>query len=74
MLVAGFASTIFEVEMGFVCRILKHGRCPLLRVKMGTYIFLRFFHIIVIEGGDARGNAMFYPQRKTYDSSNLLGK
>ena len=43
--------------------------------KNGHIYSLRFFfHIIAIEGGDARGNAMFYPPRKTYDSSNSLGK
>ena len=36
MLVVEFSWTSFEVKMGFVCRILKHGRWAIMREKMGT--------------------------------------
>ena len=68
-----FSRTSFEVKTGLINRILKHGICAISRKKLGMINPLHF-HIMVIEGRDEEGNALFHPLKKTFDKSKSSGK
>lgn len=63
MLVMKISWTEFEVEVGIICRILKHGRLTIFREKMGMK-YPWGFHIITFKERSAHNNIMFYGPKK----------
>ena len=66
MLFVEFSHTSFEVKVGYICRILKHGRWANLQEGNGGIEHCLDFQLITFEGRGAHENVMVYPQTKNH--------
>ena len=73
MLVVEFSWTRFEVKMGFIYGILKHGTWATCEGRNGHEWFFGFW-ITVGEGNDAQENVLFYLPKQAFDHLISLRK